>query len=164
MATYNEYPEFKATLGRPLKYTPQELLDKFAEYVEWCKAHPLANVMDSSGESNGNPYSRREVFVKPRMISIRGFMVHLGTSLDYWDKLHTGKQGVAFFRVKKQIESFCQDQQIQMASSGVYKENIIARLNGLTDKKEVKTEGEQTINVVETKEQKDKLDNIASLG
>ena len=42
MDNFDIYPEFKNPLGgRPLSYKPRELAEKFVEYIEWAKEHPI---------------------------------------------------------------------------------------------------------------------------
>ena len=52
------YPPFVYhEVGRPLAYKPKELLQKFVEYIEWAKAHPIENIYETSGTSfSGDSY------------------------------------------------------------------------------------------------------------
>lgn len=154
-----ELMPFKNPLGRPPKYTPEELAQKFAEYVEWCKEHPYK---EESRTDYANGYAAYKA-AKPRRISVAGFQLFVGCSDSWWEDLDKSKNhGAEFSAVKAQIKKYCETAQIDMAAAGFLKENIISRLLGLADKKAVATEG-VTI-VVESQEQKDKMEKIGELG
>ena len=131
--------------GRPLDFTPEQLANKFVEFLEWTKVHPIP-----LGETTVN--MKGESFDKyknaPRMVSIRAFLVYLGKSQEWWSMLNGGKRGDKFLVVKTRIREYCENYQIEMASTGLFKENIVSRLLGLADK----TQTDATINVVERPE------------
>lgn len=156
----NETITFKNPLGRPLKYTPQELVDEFGKYVEWCKNNPLKAQIKTNFANGG--FSDTED-VKPRRISIDGFQVWLGCSDTWWENLEKRRCGKEFGAVKASIKKYCETYQKDMASAGLMKENIISRLLGLADKKQVEMGDGITI-VVGSKEEKKKLENMATLG
>lgn len=164
MANENIYPPFRYTLGRPLKYQPTELLEKFREYVAWAKDNPIiVKQRTVNTTTQGKTYSSEAVIEKPRLVSISGFLVHLGATREWWDSLDRGKRGEEFSRVKSFVRGYCETYQKEMASNELFNANIISRLLGLADKKEVKAEGASTI-VVKSEEEKKKLENLGSLG
>ena len=164
MANYDVYPPFNFKLGRPLKYKPDELLEKFAEYVTWAKEHPIPIVRKvTSTTTEGKVYGSDTEEHKPRLLSIGGFLVFIGAERSWWDNLNEGKRGEEFLRVKAIIREFCEDYQKEMASAEIFNANIISRLLGLADKKEVENMGTSTI-VVRSEEEKKKLENIGNLG
>ena len=121
--------------GRPLKYTPDQLREKFAEYVQWAKDNPLEIVVRTD-YANGNYAENTEK--KPRYISLNGFQLFIGCDERWWGELDKSKRfGPEFSAVKASIKKYCEEYQKEMASSGVFKENIISRLLGLADKKQV---------------------------
>lgn len=134
MANENIYPPFRNPLGRPLKFTPKELAEKFAEFVQWCKDNPII-ISTSVSYANGNWSESKEE--KPRLISVGSFLVYIGAEDSWWAMLDKGKQGEEFLRVKANIKNFCVSYQKEMASAGIFKENIISRLLGLADKQQV---------------------------
>lgn len=160
MANENIYPPFHSPLGRPLKFTPQQLAEKFAEYVQWCKDNPII-LTNRTDYANGNYAINKEE--KPRLISIGGFLTFIGSSESWWKNLEAGVNGEIFLKVKAQIKNYCENYQKEMASAGAFKENIISRLLGLADRKAVEHSGEERV-IVESKEQADKLANIAQIG
>lgn len=153
--------EFNKGRGRPLKYKPEELLEKFAEYVQWCDDNPIVARTDI-GYPNGHTAANREY--KPRYVSIGGFLIFIGGTEDWWSHLEEGKKGKEFFKVKSIIKEYCTQYQLEMATTGLMKQNIISRLLGLTDKKEVQTTGEGVTIVVKNDDEKKKLENIGNLG
>ena len=120
--------------GRPLDFTPEQLANKFVEFLEWSKQHPIP-----LGETTIN--MKGEAFDKyknaPRMVSINQFLVYIGKSQSWWAMLDTRKQGDKFVILKTRIREYCEGYQIEMASTGLFKENIISRLLGLADKKQM---------------------------
>ena len=159
------YPPFVYhEVGRPLKYKPHELLEKFVEYIEWAKAHPIENIYETSGTSfSGDSYGNTNKNLKPRLISIGGFLVFIGQTESWWSHLEDGKRGEEFFKVKDKIKNYCESYQKEMAAAGIFKENIISRLLGLKDKKEVENTGEGLRIVVNSEEEKQKLESMKDL-
>ena len=134
---YDVYPKVNFNLGRPLKFTPKQLAEKFREYVQWCIDNPIVVKVITTGTSAGGAeYEKCDHELKPRLISIDGFCVFLGETLSWWGELDRSKKD-DFSVVKSNIRNFCQSYQKEMASSGVFKENIISRLLGLADKAQV---------------------------
>lgn len=134
MANDNIYPPFRNPLGRPLKYTPEQLAEKFAEYVDWCKSNPIV-VRSRVTYANGNYAENSEE--KPRLISVEGFQLWIGVSERWWAEIDESKKGDTFSKVKSEIKKYCENYQKEMASSGLFKENIISRLLGLADRQKV---------------------------
>jgi hypothetical protein len=59
-----------------------------------------------------------------------------------WAK-YTKSRGEDFCGVITRIETEVRDQQVNGGMAGVYNANLTARLNGLTDKKDVTSKGER---------------------
>lgn len=132
--------------GRPLHYTPEELADKFAEYVKWCDEHPIT-IKRTATQTNTSPvgpssFDRDEVEQKPQLVSISGFLVWLGETESWWKMLGEREDGEEFVTLKSYIRTYCQQNQAKLASSGVFKENIISRLLGLADKQQQQVTGQ----------------------
>lgn len=127
-------------VGRPLHYTPEELAEKFVEFVKWAEEHPIVVKRTVNGTTTTNAtsyFDREEVEQKPQYISIKGFLVWLGETKDWWDNLDRLKDGAEFISLKTYIRAYCEENQAKLASAGIFKENIIARLLGLADKQAV---------------------------
>jgi hypothetical protein len=159
------YPPFVYhEVGRPLKYKPDELLKKFVEYIQWAKEHPIENVYQTSGTSyTGDSYGNTNKNLKPRLISIGGFLVFIGQTESWWKNLEEGKRAEEFLKVKEKIKNYCESYQKEMAAAGIFKENIISRLLGLKDKKEVENTGEGFKIIVNSEEEKQKLESMKDL-
>lgn len=151
------YPPFRNPVGRPLKYPPEKLAEKFAEYIEWAKDHPIEVDKVVQGP-NGVTTATEQ---KPRLLSTSGFCVWLGVTEEWWRGLSSGKRGDEFSSLKKNIQCYCDEYQKEMASAFIFHANIISRLLGLADKQAVQAEGVKI--VVESKEQADKIENIGDL-
>lgn len=159
----NIYPPFNYVFGRPLKYTPDELIEKFAEYVLWCKDNPIKVEVQETGVRGNNIVNAKKVEYKPRFLNLRGFLSFIGGSDVYWHELEEGKHKEHFSKVKKAIKTYIESYQIEYAAAGVFKENIVSRLNGLTDKQEHKHEGDGIKIVVQSEEEKNKIESIGDL-
>lgn len=156
-------PYINPYAGRPLSYKPQELTEKFAEYIEWAKAHPIENVYETTGSTDKGSFGNTNKNIKPRLISISGFLVYIGKTESWWKMLETGKKGEEFLKVKENIKTYCENFQKEMAAAGIFKENIISRLLGLKDKQEVENKGESYTIIVNNKEEKDKIEAMKDL-
>lgn len=164
MANENLYPPFNYSLGRPLKYQPEELLEKFQEYLVWAKDNPIiVGHSEKNTSKDGGTYGKETEEMKPRLVSISGFLVHLGATRDWWDGLGLRKKSAEFIRVKSFIRDYCENYQKEMATNDIFNANIISRLLGLADKKEVKTDGASVI-VVKSEEEKKKIEEIGDIG
>lgn len=139
MANENLYPPVRfPERGRPLKFTPAQLAEKFVEYVEWCKNNPIVLGTQVSNTSvDGHPYGSTTTEEKPRLVSIGGFLVFIGSTRSWWGELDRAKQD--FSAVKELIRDFCENFQKEMAANGIFNAQIISRLLGLADKQQVET-------------------------
>lgn len=163
MANENLYPPVHfPTRGRPLKYTPKRLQEKFVEYVKWCKDNPIVIGTEIKNTSvEGIPYGSKTIEKKPRLVSIGGFLVYIGASRRWWGELDDSKQD--YSAVKDLIREFCESYQKEMAAAGIFNGNIISRLLGLVDKQQQESRIENRI-VVEDKDQADKIKTIGDIG
>jgi hypothetical protein len=159
------YPPFNyKTIGRPLNYTPEELLDEFVNYLNWAKANPIEAVFQTSGTSyTGDSFGNTNKKIIPRLISISGFLVHLGETESWWKNLEDGKRGEDFLKVKSKIKNYCETYQKEMASAGLFKENIVSRMLGLKDKQEVEQKGEGWKIIVNSEEEKRMVEGLKDL-
>ena len=159
---YDVYMPINFKLGRPLKYKPDELFEKFKEYVQWAKEHPIPIVRRvTNTTTKGDTYGSDSVEHKPRLLSIGGFLVFIGADRNWWDHLDNGKRGEEFLRVKAIIREFCEDYQKEMASAEIFNANIVSRLLGLADKQMVKNE--ERVVIVNSQEEMDKLNRLKDI-
>lgn len=151
MDTFDLYPEFKNPfVGRPLAYRPKELAEKFIEYIEWAKNHPIVTTDSEEGQKAGKFTEVVITRMKPRLISIEGFLVYIGKTKRWWGELDNGRLSAQFSALKQCVREYCESYQTEMASTGLFNANIISRLLGLADKQELDVNAEVkgvTVNV-----------------
>lgn len=133
-------------VGRPLHYTPEELAKKFEEFVKWAEEHPIEVRRTATGTSTTpnapSSFDREDVEQKPQYISVKGFLVWLGETKDWWDNLDRLQDSAEFISLKTYIRAYCEENQAKLASAGLLKENIISRLLGLADKQQQQVTGQ----------------------
>lgn len=163
MANENLYPPVRfPERGRPLKYTPKMLKEKFVEYVKWCEDNPIVLGTETKNTSvEGSPYGSSTIEMKPRLVSIGGFLVYIGATRRWWGELDDSKQDYSV--VKDLIREFCESYQKEMAAAGIFNGNIISRLLGLVDKQQQEQHIENRI-VVENQDQSEKIKSIGDIG
>lgn len=154
-------PFINPLVGRPLHFTPKQLAEKFGEYVKWCEDNVMVFEEKQKGlQGNGYVDKTTKTF-KQRLISVHGFLVFIGKTSRWWGELSNGKHGDKFSVVKTQITEYCEDYQKELAATGHYNANIISRLLGLADKKELT--GESINIIVNSQEEKEKLDGMKDM-
>lgn len=154
-------PFINPLVGRPLHFTPKQLAEKFGEYVEWCEENMMVFEEKQKGlQGNGYVDKTTKTF-KQRLISVHGFLVFIGKTKRWWSQLSEGKQGEKFSYLKESITEYCEDYQKELAASGHYNANIISRLLGLADKKELT--GESINIIVNSHEEKQQIENMKDL-
>ena len=146
-------------LGRPPIYTPEGLWEKFEEYISWAEENPYY-ATSRTDYANGFADTRE---AKIHRISLEEFFLFAGTSRRWWSEIQTGKNGEAFSEVKENIKNFCESWQKNVASAGLLNANIISRLLGLVDKKEVDHKGEERVLIMGSKEEAEKVASIKDL-
>ena len=144
--------------GRPRKYTPAQLLQEFEVYVNERMAHPLVIEETEEGFVGKSCIDKTKKKTIPQLLSIGDFCVHLGTSRNWWNELPED-----FLGVKTRISNFLEQYQLKGASAGVFNANIVARLLGLADKKDISSGGEKFNIIVETREDKEMFENFKNL-
>lgn len=122
--------------GRPRKFkTAQELWDAFIAYVEWSVNNPLT-VNEARSQKKTNTRDEKSQYRQTieRPLTIGAFRLHAGIKREWCIfKEDYSKHSQDFCRVLQAIESAIRDQQVQNAMVGNYKENLVARINGISD-------------------------------
>lgn len=147
--------------GRPLHYSPKQLAEKFGEYVKWCEENEIELGERQKGIASGGYVDKTTTNYKQRLISIHGFLVYIGKTARWWGELSNGKHGDKFSVVKAHITEYCEDYQKEMAAAGIFNANIISRLLGLADKKELT--GESINIIVNSPEEKQKIESMKDM-
>ena len=136
--TYNQaLGEYKRKRGRPPTFeTAEQLAQAFEDYKAFVDANPFEIVTIFKGEE-----SVRHI---PHPYTLCGFMVFIDSMSEWCDwKRYTKERGADFLGVLTRIETEVRDQQVNGGMAGMYNANLTARLNGLTDKKDVTSKGEK---------------------
>lgn len=130
--------------------TPEELAQLFEEYREWVDKTPYL-VHDFVGKDADEVEKRR---ARPLTWSgfeawlyRQGILQHLG----HYEQ-NTGGSYESYLPIIRALKMQCRSDVIDGALSGIYNQNIAARLEGLTDKKELDHKGipdpDITVNIV----------------
>ena len=154
-------PFINPLVGRPLHYTPKQLAEKFEEYVHWCENNEMEIEEKQKGIVGNGYVDKSTKNYKQRLVSVHGFLVFIGKTKRWWSQLSDGKQGEKFSYLKVSITEYCEDYQKEMAAAGVFNANIISRLLGLADKKELT--GEAINIIVNSQEEKEKLESMKDM-
>ena len=124
-------------MGRPYKYTPEQLEQKFIDYIQWNKTDNkfYKRELLKSGERAGEII---DIDTTPPL-TIVGFCVFCDISTRiFFDWL--SDESNELFHISTRIREQIQLNQISGASLELFNPAIIARLNGLNDTINVNTE------------------------
>ena len=138
MATYNQQlTKYKRKRGRPPKFeTAQDLANAFEDYKAFVDANPYEIVSYFKGEEITR--------IVPHPYTLCGFMVFIDSMSDWGDWARYNKtRGDDFLGVITRIETEVREHQVAGGMCGQYNSNLTARLNGLTDKKDLTSKGER---------------------
>lgn len=144
--------------GRPRKYKPAELLDKFQEYLRDRMENPIVETEEESGSSGQSKNEKVRVKEHPQLISIADFCIFLGCSRNWWCEL-----GDEFLGVKAYISTYIENFQLKGATIGVFNANIVSRLLGLKDKVDVSATGDGIKVYVDSAEERKKIEDIGGI-
>lgn len=141
MASDNEYTLelYKKGEGRPPKYNNvKELHKDFNDYLHFMASYPIEKErIVQTGTSNGQDNDKEMISYVPRPLSLLSFMLFIGWKDCNWGNFKRNYADKSeFIQLINTIEGYIKEQQIAGAVSGKYKENIVARLHGLTEKQE----------------------------
>lgn len=118
--------------GRPRKFKPSALLDKFQDYIQSRMSAPIVEKEEENGRTGQNPTDKTKTKKHPQLLSIADFCVFLGCSRNWWNELPD-----EFLGVKDHIKTYIENFQLKGAAIGVFNANIVSRLLGLKDKAEI---------------------------
>lgn len=124
--------EARKKMGRPLLYTPDELLDQFELYLKDRKKRKIVIEETETGQTGETEYDKAKKRRKHHPLSVRDFCVFLNASYEWWKKLPED-----FLPVKNVIANNIYVYQLKGAELGEFNANIVARELGLADKKDV---------------------------
>lgn len=151
----NQFWKLRSKHGRDKLFaSPQLMWEAACEYFEWCEKNPFKEVQYVGG-------GKRVQVPKMRPFTLHGLTLYLDCHTTYFNefegalkakKLQSEAEGatvkwgqtdIDYSQVCTRIREVIHNQQFSGASSGFFKENIIARSLGLADK--TKNEAAPTI-------------------
>lgn len=154
----NEYYKRRQKDGRELIYdSPAHLLDEAYKYFDWCQKKPFYKREVLKGGIQAGKVI--EVAID-RPYTIEGLCVYVGISVKTF---YNYEEREDYFQVVTHIREIIRQNQLEGAMVESYSPNIVARLLGLSDKKELtgKDGGDLVINVTSDKT-KEGLNNLSN--
>lgn len=142
----------KRKRGRPPYFkTAGELWQAFVAYCDFVDQHPIelptyvskkSKIKGSESEGKGGKVARP--------LTLDGFLAFHGVG-STWTQFsdYTDKRGEDFSLVISRIRACVRADQIEGGLAGIYNSNLTARLNGLTDRQDVTSEGRKIDRVIE---------------
>lgn len=164
-----ELYEIAKPFGRPRKFkSAEQLWDAFVRYTQWNDGNPITvynyqeAAMEGKGKTTPDSQRRRQATLR-RPMSLTAFRLHAGIKRDWATfKADYLVRGESFRGVINTIEDAVRQQMVDGALVGNYKENLVARLNGISDsiKQEVKADVKERkeLSVQEAREYMNKLE------
>lgn len=126
----NQLWKLRELKGNPVKYTPEELLKKAAEYFDWLNENPI--ISTKGAHYQGEPMELETT--KPRAPTTGGFCSFATMSLQTYLNYRSAEGYEAYFDIVAQIDNAIISCKIEGAAADVFNSNIIAREVGLADK------------------------------
>jgi hypothetical protein len=128
----NNFYKLRTKIGRELLFaSPEALWEAAQEYFNHCDSNPII-VVDWVGK---DAIKIERKLKRPYLI--QGFAYYLDVSESWWRNFKRAKAiDEGFLTVIARIENRMSDDKISGAAVGIYKENIVSRIEGLADKKD----------------------------
>ena len=130
--------------GQPPIYTPDELREKFDEYVQWAEDNPLysTELFHYQGEIIEHKKPLR------RILNIQAFCIYAKmTTITFYEYAKKSE----YSNTCTYIDNYIYLENIEGGSAGTYDKMIVARKLGLRDKIENEVKGEMNMIWQETK-------------
>lgn len=173
----NKFYLLRSKHGRDKLFNdPQLLLDTAIEYFEWCDAHPWIKKEQKKGNTNlkveGDFKANKKAteilsglveIPTQRPYTFAALCLYLGCTEETFHSYGKDQDKKDFFEVVHTIEAIVRNNQMEGAIVGAFKDNIIARMLGLIDKKDISNmDGslKPTTIIVNSSESKAALDNL----
>ena len=152
--------------GRPALFkTPEELWQAFIAYVEWSHNNPMT-VQSTKSQKQGSKNNEKAQYQQTmeRPLTLGAFRLHANIRRDWatFKAEYSKKRNKDFCGVLQAIESSIRNQQVQNALVGNYKENLVARLNSISDTVEQKVTAQVSAKGMTVAEAQAFLDNLDS--
>lgn len=131
--------------GRPRKWkSPDELIEKLEGYCKQCAETPLLvqDGMRNAKEAGKKDEQVRQMNRVVRPMTLDGYCNFAGIS-DWSKTKQTYANEEGFSEAFALVERVIRDQQVSGAMVGLYKENIVSRINGITDRQDITSGGKR---------------------
>lgn len=146
----NQFWRNRSKHGRDKLFaTPTLLLEAAYEYFAWCDANPWKKIEQLKrpfeqkvGKSNRKKLITTTELPTQRPYTLSGLMLYCDASESWLRTFKVTCKDQDFLAVITHIEEVIATQQLEGATVGAFNANIIARKLGLTDKKDITTDGE----------------------
>lgn len=140
----NTYWQNRVTHGRPMEYSTTEALwEAFEKYYEWNSKRVLYR---QEAVKSGDLAGKIIKIPLPVPLTIQGFCVHAGIAFQTFQNYCSGiAPWEGLFEVATYIRESIQTHQLEGASLNILNPNIVARLVGLADKKDVEQRTTTTV-------------------
>lgn len=147
--------------------TAEELWAAFERYIEWSVNNPMTiqdtkrqTARGTDGEKTAGEKTQYKQQVA-RPLSITAFQLHAGIKREWYAfKADYSAKNEDFCRVINAIEKSIRQQQVDNAMVGNYKENLVARLNGISDTIEQKVTAQASVKGMSVSEAQAFLDKL----
>ena len=134
---------------KPNSYTPEQLCEKFNEYFQYMKTQTWQKTdAIKSGDMAGET-----IYIPIKTpLSRKGFCIFANISEQTLRNYASNDESYKeYFEVTTRALDIIDNNQIEGAIIGVYNPNIVARLNGLSDKKELEHSGEVRQEIIQVR-------------
>jgi len=130
----NNYWQFAGKKGRDYKYTPEELWEEALGYFEW-----ISNSVWNKKEAikSGDMAGKLVDIPTTTPMSLKGFCLFADLNFQTFLNYEKDENNKGFIDITTRIRSIIESNQFEGATVGAYNPNIIARVLGLVDKKEI---------------------------
>ncbi len=122
----NQYWKLAHNWKKPVKFKPEEILEKAIEYLNWCALHPL---IEEKAFGTGFVAKMNKI----RATTIQGFCFYCNMSIQTWYE-YEKKEG--YSEIITRVKSMFFSQKFEGAAAGLLDGNIIARETGLKEQSE----------------------------
>jgi len=147
----NEFWKQRTKHGRDKIFTePETLWNEACKYFNWCDQNPWhRNEVIKGGKMAGEIKS---VAIE-RPYTMQGLTLYLNISLQYFDNFErnlnpeTNEQDKGFMLVLSRIRETISRQKLEGAMVGTFNPMIVSRIEGLSDKQEIRTQQDIKVNV-----------------
>lgn len=126
---------------------PKKMLGAACEYFNWCDENPIMKAENKVIAMGHNMGSSVELHEEPlrRPYSLLGVCRYMDVNSAYlrqFENTETYKGNKDFATVISKIKEIVADQQFEGATAGQFNANIISRMLGLVDKKDITTDNQ----------------------